>query len=176
MTLNEAVFSRKSIRSYTGEAITAAELDKILKAANAAPVGMGQFQNYHITVINNRKLLDEIEAVTIKAFGNGNPHPLYGAPTLVLISAEKPDLARSNSVHSSAAMIVHNMALTAVELGVGACCIWGAIAALKSSPETVTKLCLPVGYEPCCALALGKTDEKYTLRDLSDRIAKSTID
>lgn len=45
----ETICSRKSVRSYTGENITAAELDVILKAANAAPVGMGQFDSLHLT-------------------------------------------------------------------------------------------------------------------------------
>ena len=53
MTMIETICSRKSIRSYTGENITAAELDVILKAANAAPVGMGQFDSLHLTVITN---------------------------------------------------------------------------------------------------------------------------
>ena len=42
MTMIETICSRKSVRSYTGENITAEELEVILKAANASPVGMGR--------------------------------------------------------------------------------------------------------------------------------------
>ena len=45
MNTMETICSRKTIRSYTGENITADELNVILKAANASPVGMGQYDS-----------------------------------------------------------------------------------------------------------------------------------
>ena len=53
MNTMETICSRKTIRSYTGENITADELNVILKAANASPVGMGQYDSMHLTVITN---------------------------------------------------------------------------------------------------------------------------
>lgn len=41
MNTMETICSRKTIRSYTDENITADELNVILKAANASPVGIG---------------------------------------------------------------------------------------------------------------------------------------
>lgn len=62
MNTMETICSRKTIRSYTGENITADELNVILKAANASPVGMGQYDSMHLTVITNEELMNKIDA------------------------------------------------------------------------------------------------------------------
>ena len=40
----ETILKRKSVRSYTGEKITKDELNAILKAADASPVGMKRYE------------------------------------------------------------------------------------------------------------------------------------
>ena len=62
MNTMETLTSRRSIRSYTGEQISSEELSLLLKAANAAPVGMGQYNSVHLTVIQNGELLQKIDA------------------------------------------------------------------------------------------------------------------
>lgn len=81
-----------------------------------------------------------------------------------------------NVTYSNAAIMIHNMALAATELEVGNCYIWGAVAAASHNPEILAKLKLPEGFIPCCAISLGKTNEKYELREIpADRIAQTTI-
>ena len=177
MNTLEAIYSRKSIRSYTGESITNEELNTILKAANASPVGMGQFESLHLTVITNKELLGKIKAVTAAMFGKPDMHPLYGAPTLILVSSKKPAPMMENVAYSNAAIMVHNMSLAATELGVGSCYIWGATAALSRNAEILAKLDLPEDFIPCCAIALGKTDCTYEMRDIPEnKIAKTIIE
>lgn len=91
MDMLDIICTRKSVRTYTGESITEEELNKILLAANASPVGMAQYENMHITVIKNKELLKEIDKNCAKMFGKQETHPLYEAPMLVLISTKKPD-------------------------------------------------------------------------------------
>ena len=69
MNTMETICSRKSVRSYTGENITADELNVILKAATASPVGMGQYDSLHLTVITNVELLNKIDAAGAALFG-----------------------------------------------------------------------------------------------------------
>lgn len=176
MNTMETICKRKSVRNYTGENITNEELNTILKAANASPVGMGQFDSLHLTVITNKELLNKIEKVTATMFGKPDMHPLYNAPTLIIVSSKKPEPMMENVAYSNAAIMVHNMTLAATELGVGSCYIWGAIAAASHSPEIITELKLPEGFIPCCAICLGKTDEKYELKEIpANRIAQTTI-
>lgn len=176
MNTMEAICSRRSVRSYTGEPVTAEELNAILKAANAAPVGMGQYQSMHLTVITNKALLEKMEKATATLFGKPGMHPLYNAPTLVLVSTKKPEPGMENVAYSNAAIMVHNMALAATELGVGHCDIWGAIAAASHDPEILAGLNLPEDFVPCCGICLGKTTETYELREIpADRVAQTTI-
>jgi len=95
------------------------------------------------------------------------------APMQIIVSSASAD----NVGFSNAAIVVHNMALAAAELGVGACYIWGAVMAINQNPKLVQKLGLPEGFTPCCSIILGKTDEKYTLREIpADRIQTKFID
>lgn len=174
----DAITKRKSVRSYTGEQITREELSTILEAAAAAPVGLGQYDSVHLTVITNKTLLSKIDAAGAKMFGKPDIHPLYNAPMLIVVSAKvSTDATMLNVTYSNAAGIVQNMALAATDLGVGACHIWGATAALASSKELCDELDLPEGFSPCCALTLGKTDYGYPKREIpKDRIGCSIID
>lgn len=171
MNTLEALYSRKSIRNFNGENITEAECQEILKAAYASPVGRAMYDTLHLTVIRNRKLLQKWEKHMAAVTGNPDLHPFYGAPTVILVSSVLPASPMNNVNYSNAAIVVHNMAIAATELGVGACHIWGAVGVLDGCTELVNELQVPEGMTPCCAIALGHTDEKYEVREFeSNRI------
>ena len=173
MNTFDTIYSRKSVRSYTGEAISEAELNEILKAAWAAPVGRGRYDTLHLTVISNKEYLAKVEAHMAAVVGNPNLHPFYGAPTLILVSSTGPV---GNVNFSNAAIVAHNMALAATELGVGCCHIWGAVGVLNGNAELVKELNLPEGMVPSCAIALGHTNEKYEVREVPEnRIATAYL-
>ncbi len=176
MNTLKTICKRRTIRNYTGEDITNSELDLIIKSANASPVGMGQYENVHLTVIKNKELLEKIDKAGAKMFGKPDMHPLYNVPTLIVISSKNLGDSMTNVAHSNCAIIAHNMALTATELGIGSVYIWGATMALSKDKELIKELNLPEGFLPSCAIGLGKTDKKYELRDIPmDRISKNTI-
>ena len=171
MNTMDAICSRKSVRSYTGENITEAELKQILKAAYAAPVGMKAYDTLILTVVTNQAFMDKLNNAAAAMMGRPDAVPLYGAPTLIIVSSTLSGGDRDNVAYSNAACIVENIALEAVELGIGTCHIWGAIRALNANQELVKELKLPEGYVPCCAVILGRTDETYELREVPmDRI------
>ena len=168
----KVINSRKSVRSYTGEKISESDLQMILKAAYAAPVGMGKYESVHITVIEKPELLQAIEESAAKLFGRPDLHPFYGAPVFVLVSAKPTHKSMGNIEYSNAAIIIHSMALAAVELGVGSCYIWGATMALEANPDLLKQLNLPESFLPCSGIILGVTTEQYTERDIPEnRIA-----
>lgn len=176
MNTFETLFSRRSIRSYTGEQLTEDELAVILKAANAAPIGRGIYEAVHLTVIQDPNLIGQIDVNGAVFFGNPKLTPLYHAPTLILVSSQKPAPGMENVAYSNAAIVLHNMSLAAVELGLGQCCIWGATMALSGNEELMKKLQLPENYMPCCSVILGKTAEKYELREIpEDRIGCNIV-
>jgi len=174
--MNE-IFSRRSIRSYTGKMPSTEELDLILKAVYAAPVGMGRYDSLHVTVVKNSEYLARLEAAAGAQLGKENYHPLYGAPVLLIFSSVFPGIPTDNSSYSNCAILSQNAALEAVSLGLGACHIWGAIRALNKEPQLLAELNLPEGFAPCCALALGRTQERYEERTAADnRIMTITME
>lgn len=176
MNVFQAIKSRKSVRSFTGEALSEQELQAILTAAQAAPVGMADYGSLKLTVIKNKHLLERIDRNAQTAFHRDGAM-LYGAPVLIVVSTRLTGTARDNVAYSNAATLVENMALEAVELGIGACHIWGCVAALAQNADLVKELKLPEGFLPVCAIALGKTSETYREREIpTDRIAVKTIE
>ena len=173
--MENLLLKRKSVRSYTGEGVTEEELNYILKAADLSPVGMKQYESLHLTVITNKELLNKIEAVGAKMFGRSDYHPLYGAPMLILISSKELPPHMANVMYSNAAIMSHNISLAATELGIGSCYIWGATAALSNDKELVSELKLPIGFIPCCAVIIGKTNEEFTERNVEERISRNFI-
>ncbi|MCI1986656.1 MAG: nitroreductase family protein [Lactobacillus sp.] len=161
----ETLNQRTAIRTYTGEAPREAALATIMQAAQEAPVAMGQFANYHLTVVREPAVLQAIEAAGTKQFGR--EHMLYGAPVFVIVSAKSAHEALTSAEYSSAAIIVHNMALAAVDQGVASCYIWGVIAALNQTPEALAKLQLPNGFTPVCGVTLGASTQAYAPRPVN---------
>lgn len=177
MDVSEAINRRRSIRSFTGKEPDEAAVKAIIKAAEEAPVGMGQFENYRLTVVKNKDIMAKINESAAAMFNRPGMDAFYGAPMLIVVSTKKLAPGMENAIYSSCACVVQNMALEAVELGVGCCHIWGAIMAAQRNDDVVASLQLPDGFVPCCGIALGKTDEKFEARDIDqNRIVLNEID
>ena len=173
----DVIFSRRSIRSYTSELPSDEQLNLILKAVYASPVGMGRYDSLHVTVVKSGDFLARLEAAAGVQLGKEDYHPLYGAPVLLIFSSIFPGIPTDNSSYSNCAILSQNAALAATALGLGACHIWGAIRALNKEPALLAELNLPEGFAPCCALALGKTQEQYAKREIKDnRIMTVTME
>lgn len=174
MELDKAMNIRKSVRSYTGEAITDKQLQKILTAAYEAPIGMGKYDSIHLTVITNKDLLNEIDAEAAKFFGSPSMHPLYGAPMLIVISSKD----QGNVASANVGFIIQNMSLAAVEEGLGQCIIYGGTVAITQNKNTLSKLNLPEGYTPLGSITLGRTKEEYADRTIPEKhkFQMNTID
>jgi len=172
MELEKVFTSRASVRSYTGEKVTENQINALLKAANAAPVGRGKYDTIHLSVITNEELLKEIDANGAAFFGNPDMHPLYGAPLLIVVSSSE----EGNVASANVGMIVHNMALEAVNLGLGQVCIYGATVALTQNADLVKKLNLPDGFTPLGSLAVGPGAIAYAEREIPDKIATDYLD
>lgn len=163
MNIFDVLYSRKSVRTYTGNPPTEEQLKEILKAAWASPVAMARFEDMHLTVIKDEKILSAIEENMTKVVGK-EVHPLYGAPLLILVSVRPKQKNVENNEYSSAAMIVHNMSLAATALGLGSCDIWGCIRVANDNADIVKMYQLPEGFVAACGIIIGTTTESFPLR------------
>ena len=166
MELSEAMKRRKSVRSYTGEPITEEQLQHILQAAWAAPVGGARYNTVHMTIVKNKDMLAKIEKNMADKTGNSDFHPLYGAPLMIIFSIKDPGNEKVTA--ADVGCILQNMALAATEEGVGHCDIYGATVLLDQNEELKRELGIPEGYTALGSMILGQTDEKYEIRDIPD--------
>lgn len=168
MELSQAVFTRCSCRCYTDQPVSEEQLNAVLAAANAAPVGMGAYHTVHLTVIRNRNFMQALNRATAE-FMKNDRDALYNAPVLILVSA-KPGMPPAIEYHNTGT-IMENMLLTATDLGLGSTYLMGAIAALNTKPELKEQLNLPEGFVPIAAAAIGHPAKAAELREQQQKIA-----
>lgn len=173
MELTKVLNVRKSIRQFNGKPISPEVRAQLIHAANASPVGLGRYDSVHLTVVKDPALLDAIEENTVALFHGERRKFLYNAPELIIVSTRAAD----NVGYSNAAIIAHDMALAAVDAGVGVCHIWGCVIALAGNAELTKKLGIPEGFTPACGVAVGEMDAPYAERDIpDDRISVNTVE
>lgn len=155
----EALMGRRSVREYRAEQISDEELSDILVAAKFAPSSYGK-QDRHMTVIQNKKFLEEIVKATErenertgKQFAPGH-RPFYNAPTVVVFSAPE----NNEYAHEDAAFASLNLMTAAFAYGLGSCYI-GSLASGLRSPEIMKQLGLPEGFVPVGCVAVGYASE-----------------
>ena len=102
MELMTMLHARKAVREYTGQ-VTPDQLQQLLHAASAAPVGRGNYDNYRLTVIQKPEILQQLPGI-------------YDAPTVIVVSAREV----RTSKYLSAGAIIHNIELAAEDMGFGA--------------------------------------------------------
>ena len=91
MEFTKVLSLRQSNRAFTDEPLTEAQIDALLAAANAAPTCMGRFERLHLTVVQDKAVLDELNAMFQKTVGDPAACPTYGAPALIFVSNSLED-------------------------------------------------------------------------------------
>ncbi|MEA4969815.1 MAG: nitroreductase family protein [Candidatus Pelethousia sp.] len=153
METMKAIAKRKSTRAFAPEkAVAKADLDAILAAGCAAPVGAGDYPSLHLTVVQNPQSLNRINKAVQAAF-NIDRDVLYGAPILVLVSSSEPKVP--NIQYANVGCIMENMLLAATDLGVDSVYLWSAANVIAKIPELQKELGIPEGFTPISGAALG---------------------
>ncbi len=156
--------NRRSIRNYKPEQIKEAELKVILDAGVNAPSAMNQ-QSWHITVIQNKDIIQRINEICRKLLMNSNNEAFkqrasnldftifYGAPMLLIVSGDEKAIAPQ----VDCALAGGNMLLAAASINVGSCWI-GITEYLFGQPEGKElkgELGIPEGYKPFYSIIFG---------------------
>ena len=152
----EAIAKRTSTRKFKEVQISEEHLQAILKAGMSAPVGSGLYDSLHITVIQNRGILNTIgntvTEMVCKTLGK-RMNKNFGAPTMIVVSS-KP-AAFPGVAYANAACVIENMAIAATSLGVDSI-VWAGPSAVISKEEKIRKaIHLPDGFAPILCASLG---------------------
>ncbi|AEF85398.1 nitroreductase [Treponema primitia ZAS-2] len=158
----EAIFTRRSSRSYTGQKVDDETVADLAKAALAAPSGANG-QPVNVIVVQNTTLILELEKAVIDYFvkaGNEaivsrnkqrNNKIFYDASTVLF-------LAVKNKSNIDVGIAAENIAIAATSLGLGNI-ILGLPGVVFNAPETAAywkaKLGFPEGYEYGISVAIG---------------------
>lgn len=141
----EAVFTRRSIRQYTGEAVSEANLKLILEAAMSAPSANNR-QPWHFIVVDD----------TDKLAGIMEVHPyskmLAQSKLGIVVCADTDISAHYWQQDCSAA--IENMLITARALGLGSCWL-GVYPTMSRVAEVRALFNLPDNIQIMSIVALG---------------------
>ena len=116
--MNETIkilLERRSIRKFKPEQIKDEDLNAILKAGMYAPSG-GHQQSALFVVIQDKETLKKLSAMNAAVLGK-DIDPYYGAPTLVLVFADRSKVTPIED----ASLALGNMFNAAASLGIGSC-------------------------------------------------------
>lgn len=186
----ELLSSRRSCRAFTDEPVSPEDVQKLLLAANGAPVGSNLYKDLHLTVVRERAILRELARAAVERRrdkatmdkivasieggreSNRAPDPFYGASTVIFISHRKQDL-QPGIEYANAACLALSMHLEATALGLGSVFIWGVLEAMRVLPEfdRTELLGLPENFEPLLGVAVGYPAKPLPARELrADRL------
>ena len=152
----EAIAKRTSTRKFKETQISEENLQAILKAGIAAPVGSGLYDSLHITIIQNMEILDAIgNAVTemvSEKFGK-RMDKNFGAPTMIVVSS-KPAVFPGVE-YANAACVIENMAIAATSLGIDNV-VWAGPAAVISKDTAIRNaIHIPDDFNPILCISFG---------------------
>lgn len=143
------IFSRRSVRSYTGEKIPDATLDLILKAGLAAPSGKDS-QPWELVVVRSRETLDQLSE--IREYWK----MLQKADAVIAVMADISNYAGSSTDFfiQDCAAATENMLLAANALGAGG--TWLGIHPMEDVQRRIREILgVPGDIIPVCMVTLG---------------------
>jgi len=150
----EAICGRRTIRRYKQAPVGKTDLEALIDAARFAP-SAGNTQRIRYAAVSAEPLVEKIFATTAwGAFVKPRRSPEWGndAPTafILLASIVQP----ADTIHADAGAATQNMALAALERGLGTC--WIGSFDKKAVAEILE---LDESLHPLYLLAVGHPDE-----------------
>ena len=154
------IMTRTSIRQYTNEPVSKADIETMLRAGMAAPTAVNR-QPWHFVVINSKEKLAEL------AGDNPRGGMLKKAPLAIVVCGNMdkalPGQGRGFWVQDCSAA-TENILLAANAIGLGA--VWTGLYPDENRAGVVAKvLKLPETYIPLCTIVIGHPAEQPTPKD-----------
>lgn len=113
----QAILTRRSVRSFTGQKIEKDILKQLADAARYAPSAMNR-QTWKFTVVSNPECLRDLAAAISAHLHRGSDYNFYGATALILASNERDNPHGAEDC----ACALENIFLAAHSLGIGS--VW----------------------------------------------------
>jgi nitroreductase len=166
--VRDAIYARRSVRSYTGEKLTEAAVRELLAAAVRAPTAIHE-EPWQFLIVQNdatlRQLSDRAKALfagevsrlhldrdsrALEVFSQPDFNVFYDAGTLIVICARP----MGPFVVADCWLAAENLMLAAHALGLGSCVIGSAVGALNA-PEVKRELGIPADSTAVAPVIVG---------------------
>lgn len=177
MKTNETIATikkRRSVRSYTDEQVPKEILETLLDVAVEAPNGMN-YKEWHFTAIQNREVLQELNALIKKAFakstdpkykerGESDTYCCYYHAPALIIASNNPEHVWAGL---DCACALQNIFLTATSLGLSSCWInqLGQTCDDSEVRAFLTRLGIPVSHKVYGCAAIGYASPDVVLKE-----------
>lgn len=160
VSILDAIYQRRSTRTYTKERVPRALITRLLDAAVHAPTAM-HLEPWAFVVVQNPVLLERIceRAKTIAQTPRGAEHRLLADPsfhifhnagTLIVVCGK----ALGPFVAADCWLAAENLMLAATGLGLASCPIGFAVPALLD-PEIKAEIGIPADVTPIAPIVVG---------------------
>ena len=160
----ENIKSRRSVRAYTEQQVSAEDLNLILEAATYAPSGMN-FQTWHFTAIQDAAVLTELNEKIKGAFAKSDDARLQ----------ERGHSRTYCWAPMDCACALQNIFLAAKSLGIGSCWI-NQLGQTCDDPDVrafLTQLGIPENHRVYGCAALGYAPADAPVKD--KKLAEGTV-
>ena len=151
------ILSRKSVRSYTDEPVSPAQVETMLKAAMAAPSGKN-IQPWRFVVVHDQAVKDKLAV--------GFNKMIAKAPVVIVVCGKTSTKtgAVNNNWTADCAAATENLLLAAESLGLGA--VWTACYPYDDRMgPAIEVLGLPDDVKPYCIVPVGHPAGKEEPKD-----------
>lgn len=155
-----AIFKRRSIRNYTGEQVSDAEVEALLRAAMAAP-SAGNEQPWEFVVIRDRAAMEGIMAV----------HPysamLKEAPVAICVCGDLEREKYEGFWVQDCSAATENLLVAAADMGLGTC--WLGVHPRAEREKGIAELLgIPAHVVPFAVIAVGRPAQTAASADRFD--------
>jgi len=114
----QAMRERRSIKKYSPAMVEEEKLQAILEAGKFAANGRGM-QSATMVVVQDAETREQLRRMNATVLGNPDGDPFYGAPTVVVVLADK----YHTTAVEDGSLVMGNLMLAAYSLGVDSCWI-----------------------------------------------------
>ena len=177
----DAIFTRRSVRAYTTQALDDATIRSLLDAAVQAPTAM-HAEPWAFVIVQDQAMLERLsnrakETWAKEAAHYRDLHPVddaaaktfaarlaspdfsvfYDARLLIVVCAKR----LGPFVAADCWLAAENLMLAACAMGLGSCCIGSAVPALNR-PDTKSELNMPDDIDAVAPIIVGAPSEPAT--------------
>lgn len=161
MDVLEAIFTRRSIRKFTGEPVSDSDVETILKAGMCAP-SAHNIRPWEFIIIRDKEIFERIAKVHAYA------KMLLQAEVCIIVCGDKDKQKTLGFLIEDCSAAIENILLAAHGIGLGA--VWCGLYPVPHLIKGIENICsLPDNVVPVGMVVIGHKGEERETADRFDR-------